>query len=320
MKTRNFLTLATLFTVALLSMLAKAEPPMGFGSDVHANVDNPANNLNNLSNWLQYVAAYGSDYFCLAGDQVASDHDGNNSKKQQDYSAVCSRVASIAPSAVFKAAKGNHDLSNSDPYGPTYNYEGYGEASTIADFFTINSDNFASEDTRNSLGWWLYFHSVLYKNGKLKVVICHYPLHSARPGIDQAAATKLFDSLDKYTNPAMVSNPLDVVFVWGHTHGYKSGTLKWDKYTKMIAPRGQKIATCLNIGQSEGTLNNNAFRTLRFNCCNAGYIGNPQIPDAGRITFLWAYRSDRDHFWWERTEGSNWWTQMTRQDPSRGKW
>lgn len=338
MKIQNLSALTAFIVIAVMSMTAKAQypSPIAFGSDVHAHWDygvteysTPHRGLYNLNSFMsswEYCSFVG-----LVGDHVRKSKATSayedphynliqpytlSQLQSMDYTAVENVVTGVP----LISTQGNHDLPASDPYGPTFNAStGSYSVSTspYAHIFTISTDDFTN--VYYVLAYYLSSWSTS-SDGKIVIIMSHYSLHTLHD-VNQSAANDIFDLIQGYSSG---DDPLDIVFVWGHTHGYKSSNVLWDKHTKMITPPGQIIATCANKASSDGTLNDNAFETLNFTSLNAGYVGNPDLNSssyAGKMSLVTTYPESYygERIWVYRIAENTWYS-ILRRDPDWSNW
>ena len=93
-------------------------------------------------------------------------------------------------------------------------------------------------------------------------MLSHLPLHSKRNNIDQTAAVRIFDTLQKY------GESLDIVFLWGHNHS----RAEYDDNVDYVALPGETIAIDSISENDRYLIASVANSELRFTCLNAGYV------------------------------------------------
>jgi predicted MPP superfamily phosphohydrolase len=319
MKIRYLSVLTVSLTILLISIPAKAQwHYIAFGSDVHSNSQTTPNyGVSNLDSKSYFWNVTGCDFLGLVGDQGRRD----GTPIANDYNAITSLITSINSSIPLVSTKGNHDI---DQTYNTYTGWGYIDYYSCANIIALSSEDFTN-------GYWYnlaYMLSALYngtRDGKIVVVMSHYPLHSRKltkeDGVDESVVNTFFDLLQSFSSG---ENPLDIVYVWGHTHGkddkYNPKTYKWwDDGITMCAGPGETML------DPNGTYDNaihysNVNSTLNFTYLNAGYLGgestNPNTPAMSRMytgegglcyylvfertdgTFMWRYRQDAYSYEW----------------------
>jgi len=278
MKKRKYLAFVMLLAIILIFTTNKAQAFV-FGSDVHPAYGDESNpNLNNLANLLSFIY---DDGIGLCGDNVRRES-GPNGQLQMDYYAIMSVIANcyynydwtVYPTVY--TSKGNHDLNvNGEINYKTYDldYADYPRQyeNDYLEVFAINSDSFNNSTTPSILNAWLNNQR---SNGKIKVIMSHFPLHTKRSGYptnwfpSAQAQTNIYNTIDYWTktdNPSRNGGPLDIVFLWGHNH---DAALQQQENIDKIAAPGEKMAISYNSNVHHA----NANKTLNFTYLNAGFV------------------------------------------------
>lgn len=280
---RKYLAFVMLTAIIFIFSTNKAQAFV-FGSDVHPIYDESNNNLVNLHNLLSFMY---DDAIGLVGDNVRR-ASASNIDLQMDYYVLIYRLVQSTyhwQSLTPYLSKGNHDLTpNGQSTYKTYNfnYADYGDwpgEYDNADFevFAISSDYFANATTPSILDAWLTNQR---SNGKVKVIMSHYPLHTKRIGSSAQAQTNIYNIIDYWTkddNPARTGGPLDIVFVWGHNH---DADLQQSENIDKIAGPGEKMAISYNSRVHHA----NANEILNFTYLNAGFVLGDDDDDGGHMS------------------------------------
>ena len=289
MKTRCFSTLMALFTLAFMSVPADAQKFIWFGSDVHLDMSDGKNwlnweapNFNGFNNFAGFLGcvvfnpenmygSYGCDFVGLVGDQTRWTPGTIQSDAYYDWCFVNNIFnfwnTRSNSNAVLGCSKGNHDgIANS------YNVNGpVTQPSQFADIYAISSDDFTSSNNFSSLESW--FNNTK-DDGKIKIIMSHYPLHTLKPGVSQTAAVNIFNKLQTWSD-----YPLDIIFLWGHTHSHppipgQPDDPDWDANTSPIATPGQHMAYNPFDLANMTYISGDAY-DLKFTYAGASYISKP---------------------------------------------
>jgi hypothetical protein len=306
MKIRNFSRVMAFLAIASLSMHAQAQSPICFGSDVHMGDAAYSNFANLLKNEVS-----ASNFFGLVGDQVKHSHT-TYPDAYYDFVKIGDTIARYAPNVSWIACQGNHDLAPTDQYRTYSPISGPAPCpSQFAEVFVFGTDQFTSPALIYYLSTYLAYLANYIHNGKLKIIMSHYPIHTKRDGVDTAAQTRIFNLLN---SASQGTNALDIIFVWGHNHSVSN---TYDNGIRRIAIPGQKIASTYSTSYHHP----NANRTLNFTYLQAGYIvGTSSNPNntTGSVSTILTTTSNRDTCKIKLT-GQNW-TKIPRKDPYHDSW
>ncbi|HEX2958696.1 MAG TPA: metallophosphoesterase [Chitinispirillaceae bacterium] len=293
MKMRKYLAFVMLPAIILIFSTNKAQAFV-FGSDVHPEYNQNDGSYNdNLDNLSELLSFFYDDGVGLVGDNVRRGS-GTPFQLQLDYYALNYVISQSTYNwnngnyVTNFMSKGNHDLNvNGEINYKTYNldYDDYYPFEYDNDYlevFAINSDYFNDAATPGILYAWL---ETQRSNGKVKVIMSHFPLHTKRTGVGPTpqAQTDIYNVIDYWTrenNPARNGGALDIVFLWGHNH---DADLQQRENIDKIAVPGEKMAISYNPQYNHP----NADKILNFTYLNAGFVLKE---DGGHMTQINAWR------------------------------
>lgn len=248
---------AAFLSLSALASQAVAQEYLFFASDIH---DKEGDLLNHIGSQC-YTPEYGNrcEAIGLVGDfnlQDPTPVDSTPQNTNQLSIDIYSQLEWQLNTVNLVYSQGNHDENNDffssaggNVTGPVSLYD-----NQFYDIYRINSKDFTNACPA------LKTHLATVTN-KMLFVMSHYPLHSNRDGIDQGAATCIFDALSDAAGRGQ-----DITFLWGHNH-LRDGRPDYDANVKMIAISGQTVKT----GLGNSYLNGVADKTLNFSYVNAGY-------------------------------------------------